>query len=60
MVPLKTLSFKEGVLLIEELKAPKTAGTLEERLDAMEEKTFMYSIVVECSLDAHHFMNMEL
>jgi hypothetical protein len=60
MVPLKTLSFKEGVLLVEELKAPKTADTLEERLDALEEKTFRYNMVVERSLNAHHFMNMEL
>jgi hypothetical protein len=60
MVPLKTLSFKEGVLLVEELKAPKTADTLEARLDALEEKTFRYNTVVERSLDAHHFMNMEL
>jgi hypothetical protein len=60
MAPLKTLYFKEGVLLVEELKAPKTASTLEERLDALEEKPFSYSTVVEHSLDAHHFMNMEL
>jgi archaellum component FlaC len=60
MAPLKTLSFKEGALLVEELKAPKTIDTLEERLDALEEKTFRYSTVVERSLDAHHFMNMEL
>jgi hypothetical protein len=60
IAPLKALSFKEGVLLMEEWKAPKTAGTLEERLDALEEKTFRYSMVVERSLDAHHFMNMDL
>jgi hypothetical protein len=60
MAPLKTLSFKEGMLLVEELKAPKTTGMLEERLDALEEKTFRYITVVERSLDAHHFMKMEL
>jgi hypothetical protein len=60
MAPLKTLSFKEGVLLVEELKAPKTAGMLEERLDALEEKAFRYSTVVEHSIDVHHFMNLEL
>jgi hypothetical protein len=27
--PLKTLAFKEGVLLMEEVKAPKTEGTME-------------------------------
>jgi hypothetical protein len=50
MALLKTLSFKEGVLLVEELKAPKTTGTLEERLDALEEKTFKYSTMVEAVL----------
>ena len=60
MAPMKTLSFKEGVLLVEEVKAPKTTGTMEERLDDLEEKTFRYGTVVERSLDAHHFMNLEL
>jgi archaellum component FlaC len=60
MAPLKTLSIKEGMLLVEESKAPKTADTLEERLDALEEKTFRYNTVVERSLDAHQFINMEL
>lgn len=60
MAPMKTLSFKEGVLLVEEVKAPKTIGTVEERLDDLEQKTFRYNTVVERSLDAHHFMNLEL
>jgi hypothetical protein len=60
MAPLKISSLKEGVLLVEESKAPKTVGMLEERLDALEEKTFRYNMVVEHSPDAHHFMNMEL
>ena len=33
---------------------------MEERLDDLEEKTFGYGTVVERSLDAHHFMNLEL
>ena len=60
MAPLKTLSFIEGVLLVEELKAPKTTNIVEERLDDLEQKIFRYNTVVECSLDAHHFMNLEL
>lgn len=60
MAPLKTLSFKEGVLLVEEVKAPKTIGTVEERLDDLEQKTFKYNTVVERNLDDHHFMNLEL
>ena len=31
MAPMKTLSFKEGVLLVEDVKAPKTEGSLEEK-----------------------------
>ena len=60
VAPLKTLSFKEGVLLLEEVKAPKGQGTIEERLQALEDSTFRYGTVVERSLDAHHFMNLEL
>ncbi|CAM0945028.1 unnamed protein product [Alopecurus aequalis] len=60
MAPMKTLSFKEGVLLVEEVKASKTIGTVEERLDDLEQKTFRYNTVVERNLDVHHFMNLEL
>jgi len=60
MAPMKTLSFKEGAMLIEEVKAPKIIGTVEERLEDLEQKIFRYNTVVERSLDAHHFMNLEL
>ena len=60
VAPLKTISFKEGVLLLEEVKAPKGKGTMEERLQALEDSTFRCGTVVERSLDAHHFMNLEL
>ena len=45
---------------VEEEKAPKIVGTVEERLDELEDKTFRYGTVVYRSLDAHHFMNLEL
>ena len=60
VAPLKTLTFKEGVLLMEEAKAPKTEGTLEERLQKLEDATFRYGTVVERSLNAHYRMNLEL
>jgi hypothetical protein len=60
MTPMKTLTLKDGVLLMEEVKAPKTEGTLEERLEALEQTVFRYNSIVERSLDAHHFMNLEL
>ena len=31
MAPQKTVCFKEGVMLVEEVKAPKTTGTVEEK-----------------------------
>lgn len=60
MAPMRTLTFKEDVLLMEEVKAPKTVGTVEERLDDLEQKVFRYNTIVERSLDAHHYMNLEL
>ena len=41
MAPMKTLSFKEGVLLVEETKAPKTIGTVEEWLDMIWNRRFL-------------------
>ena len=60
MTPPKTVCFKEGVMLVEAVKAPKATGTVEARLDELEDKTFRYGTVVYRSLDAHHFMNLEL
>ena len=60
MAPLKTLTFKEGVLLVKEAMEPKTEGTVEERLEKLEDTTFRYGNVVERSLDAHHHMNLEM
>ena len=60
MTPPKTVCFKEGVMLVEEVKAPKATGTVEARLDELEDKTFRYGTVVYRNLDAHHFMNLEL
>jgi hypothetical protein len=58
--PLKTLTFKEGMLLMEEMKASKTEGTMEERLEILEHTIFRYGTVIERSLDAHHLMNIEM
>ena len=60
MAPAKTICFKERVMLVEEVKAPKTTRTMEERLDELEDKTFRYGTMVYRSFDAHHFMNLEL
>jgi hypothetical protein len=58
--PLNILTFKEGVFLMEEVKAPKSEGNMEEKLQVPEDTVFRYGIVVECILDAHHLMNIEM
>jgi hypothetical protein len=60
MAPPKTLRFKEGLLLVEDMEAPKTEGSLEERLGKLEEDTRRYRIIVEHSLDAHFHMGLDL
>jgi hypothetical protein len=52
MAPPKTLRFKEEELLVEDVEAPKTEGSQEERLKKLEEDTHRYRIIVEHSLDA--------
>jgi hypothetical protein len=60
MAPPRTLRFKEGVLLMEDMEAPKTEGSLEERLRRLEEDTHRYRIIVERRLDAHFHMSHDL
>jgi hypothetical protein len=60
MAPPKTLRFNEGVLLVEDMEAPKTEGSMEERLRKLEGDTHRYRIIVEHSLDAHFFMSRDL
>jgi hypothetical protein len=50
VAPLKTLTFKEGVLLIEEVKAPKTEGTMEEKLQVLEDAIFRYALWLSVAL----------
>jgi hypothetical protein len=60
MAPPKTLRFNEGVLLMEDVEATKTEGSMEERLRKLEENTHWYRIIIEHSLDAHFFMSCDL
>jgi hypothetical protein len=60
VAPMKTLTFKEGILLMEEVKVPKTEGTMEERLQLVEDTIFRYGSVIERSLDAHHLINIDM
>jgi hypothetical protein len=60
MAPPKTLRFNEGVLLVEDMKAPNTEGSMEERLRKVEEDTHQYRIIIKRSLDAHFHMSHDL
>jgi hypothetical protein len=46
VAPLKTLNLKEGVLLMEEVKAPKTEGTMEKRLQVLKNTVIRYGTVI--------------
>jgi hypothetical protein len=58
MAPPKTLRLN-GVLLVEDVEAPKTEGLLEERLRKLEEDTHRYRIIIERSLGAHFLMSRD-
>jgi chaperonin cofactor prefoldin len=60
MCPPKTLSFNEGVLLMEDVEAPKTDGSMEERLRKLEEDTHRYRIIVKRILVSHFLMSHDL
>jgi hypothetical protein len=45
---------------MEEVNTPKTEGAMEEKLQVLEDTIFRYGTVIERSLDAHHFMNLEM
>jgi hypothetical protein len=45
---------------MEEVQAPKTEGTMEERLQLLEDTVFRYGTVIEHSLDAHQLMIIEM
>jgi hypothetical protein len=47
-------------MLMEEVKATKTKGTMEEKLQVLEDTIFRYDTVIERSLGAHHLMNLEM
>ncbi|KAK1684239.1 hypothetical protein QYE76_045087 [Lolium multiflorum] len=60
VAPLKTLTFKEVVLLMEAVKAPKTEETMEEKLQVLEDTVFRYVTMGERNLDVHRLMNIDM
>ena len=54
----QTIEMREGVLHIRDVQGPKGKGTVEARLDAMEQEVFKCKGMVERGLDANHLMIM--
>jgi hypothetical protein len=60
MAPPKSLSFKEGVLLVEDVKASKNECSMEKMLEKFEDDTHRYRTIVEHNLNAHFHMGLDL
>ncbi|KAE8777285.1 40S ribosomal protein S5-1 [Hordeum vulgare] len=50
---------REGVLHIRDVEGPKKTGSMEARLEAMEQQVFKCQGMVELGLNANHMMIME-
>ena len=55
----QTLEMHEGVLHIRDLEGPRGTGSMETRLEAMEQQVFKCQGMVERGLDANHMMITE-
>ncbi|KAE8818664.1 40S ribosomal protein S5-1 [Hordeum vulgare] len=55
----QTIEKHEGVLHIRDVQGPKKTGTMEARLEAMEQETFRCQGMVENGLSANHSMITE-
>jgi hypothetical protein len=56
----KELSLKDGKLQIEDAQGPKGEGSLEARMEALEQEVFKYKKMVEREVDIIHRINQEL
>ena len=55
----QTIEMHEGVLHIRDLEGPRRTGSVETRLEAMEQQVYKCQAMVECRLDAKHMMIAE-
>jgi hypothetical protein len=55
----QTIEMREGVLHIRDVEGPKKAGSVETRLEAMEQQVFKCQGMVEHGLNANHMMIAE-
>jgi hypothetical protein len=57
---LKELSLKDGELQIEDVQGPTGEGSLEARMEALEQEVFKYKKIAECEVDIIYRINQEL
>ena len=55
----QTIEMREGVLHIHDVEGPRRTGSMETRLEAMEQQVFKCQGMVEHGLDANHMMIAE-
>jgi hypothetical protein len=55
----KELSLKDGKVQIEDVRGPKGEGSLEARMEELEQQVFRYKMA-ECEVDIIHRINQEL
>ena len=55
----QTIEMREGLLHIRDVEGPRRTGSMETRLEAMEQQVFKCQGMVECRLDAIHMMIVE-
>ena len=55
----QTIEMHEGVLHIRDVEGPRRTGSVETRLEAMEQQVFKCQGMVECRLNANHMMIVE-
>ena len=55
----QTIEMREGVLHIRDVEGPKKIGSVETRLEAIEQQVFKCQVMVERGLNANHMMIAE-
>ena len=55
----QTIAMREGLLHIRDVEGPRRTGSVETRLEAMEQQVFKCQEMVEHGLDSNHIMIME-
>jgi hypothetical protein len=56
----KDLSLKDGKVQIEDVRGPNGEGSLEARMEELEQEVFRYKKMAECEVDIIHRINQEL